>query len=282
MTDRQYYSVRTGSNPYSHNWDLPALLMLMGDVYQNFDRLDYFQEAFGKHCVDEGHIPGRAGSDIGMYVFRKLRKAGLWPIVENMPNYSEDDVFDVLEFLYDLVSKPLEGRYHSWDNCGYHYNTFDRNAGREEFRREINDLLCDFRDGYELSKQGEILSLGAEQLRPLLEQELPEYDTENVDSRVKSAVRKFRHHTPKVEDKREAVRQLADVLEFLRDKLRGILPSKDEDDLFNIANNFGIRHHNLKQKTEYDKEIWLDWVFYCYLNTVHVAVRLLKQTEAEA
>jgi hypothetical protein len=73
------------------------------------------------------------------------------------------------------------------------------------------------------------------------------------------------------------VRQLADVLEFLRPKLKGTLHSKDEDDLFRIANNFGIRHHNPKQKTKYDEQVWLDWIFYCYLNTIHTTVALLKR-----
>ena len=69
-------------------------------------------------------------------------------------------------------------------------------------------------------------------------------------------------------------------LEFLRPKVEKILPSKDEGELFLIANALGRRHHNPKQKTEYDGEIWLDWIFYCYLNTIHTATKLLKRAEA--
>jgi hypothetical protein len=47
---------------------------------------------------------------------------------------------------------------------------------------------------------------------------------------------------------------LLDVLEFLRPAIKQHLNKKDENDIFNIA-NFGIRHHNKDQQTEYDKAI---------------------------
>lgn len=42
-------------------------------------------------------------------------------------------------------------------------------------------------------------------------------------------------------------------------------------DLFQIANEFGVRHHNQKQKqkTNYDERIWLSWMFYYYLANIH-------------
>ena len=61
--------------------------------------------------------------------------------------------------------------------------------------------------------------------------------------------------------------------------MQGAVTDKDENDLFNIANNFGIRHHNDKQKTGYDAALWLSWMFYFYLATIHVVVRKLKPPE---
>ena len=45
-----------------------------------------------------------------------------------------DDLFDVIEFLYDHVSKPIEtdGVYHSWGQCGWHYSKFERENGKKE------------------------------------------------------------------------------------------------------------------------------------------------------
>jgi hypothetical protein len=59
----------------------------------------------------------------------------------------------------------------------------------------------------------------------------------------------------------------------LRPQVKEFFTSKDEGDLFNIANNFGIRHLNEKQKTSYDENIWLSWMFYFYLSTIHVLLR---------
>ena len=69
-----------------------------------------------------------------------------------------------------------------------------------------------------------------------------------------------------------------DVLEFLRPQLKTVLQSQDEQDLFNIANNFGIRHHRPGQKSDYDKAIWLSWMFYFYLATVNAAVRSIAKS----
>jgi hypothetical protein len=279
MTERRYYSVRTGKNPYSSKLDLPFLLRLFHPIYTRYEQRGYFQEAFGYYCIDEGQVEGKLGPDIGAEMLRRLRKPDLWPIYDKWSSYSEDDLFDVVEFLYDWVSKPIDGRFHDYGGCGWHYSTFDREAGRVEFRGEINALLRDYGDGYEVSEDGEVLALPESGMEPLFEQELPEYDPENVESRVEAAKHKFRLHRSSLDDKREAVRALADVLEFLRPKLKAVMLSKDESDLFNIANNFGIRHHSEMQRTDYNGEVWYPWVFHLYLSTIHAVLRLIKEHE---
>jgi hypothetical protein len=270
MADRRYYSVRTGKNPLASTLDLPILSRLFKDLYRQYDAKDYFQEAFGYICVDAGEVPGTLGTDIEFQILRKLRK---------FSEYSEDDVFDMIEFLYDHVSKPVDGNYHSWGNCGWHYHTFDTHTGRQEYRAEINEFLQDYKEGYELSIEGEILTLPDEGQASLLEQNLPVYDPDNVEKRVTNAILKFRRYRSSIEDRRDALRDLADVLEFLRPKLKLIVAKNDESDLFNIANNFGIRHHNDSQKTDYDKPIWYSWMFYYYLATIHAVVRLIAKQE---
>ena len=58
--------------------------------------------------------------------------------------------------------------------------------------------------------------------------------------------------------------------------------SKDEGDLFNIANNFTIRHLNEKQKGNYDSAIWHQWMFYVNLSTIHVITRLMNRKARQA
>jgi hypothetical protein len=91
-------------------------------------------------------------------------------------------------------------------------------------------------------------------------------------------VSKFLRHRSSEEDRRDAVKSLADVLEFLRPKLKRVLKG-DEADLFNIANNYGLRHHNRLQKRDYEANIWLPCIFYVFLATIHAAVRSLKRQE---
>jgi len=276
---RRYYSVRTGKNPLASQLDLPMFLRLFGDLYKNFLQKEYFQEAFGYDCVDAGRVSGTLGEDIEAQIRRRIRKSNLWAIHTAYVGYSEDDVFDVIEFLYDYVSKPIEGFFHDFNNCGWHYDIFDKEAGRQEFRNEINDLLKDYAGGYELSIEGEILALADTGLGNLFQTNLPVYDPENVEFRVNNAILKFRRYRSSSEDRRDAVRDLADVLEFLRPKLKTILTKKDENDIFMIANNFGIRHHEETQKTDYDKSIWYSWMFYYYLATIHATLRLIAKHE---
>jgi hypothetical protein len=67
---------------------------------------------------------------------------------------------------------------------------------------------------------------------------------------------------------------------MLRPKIKTVLMSKEENELFQVANQFGIRHFNDKQKTDYDKPIWHAWIFYCYYSTIHLCLRLIqKQTK---
>jgi hypothetical protein len=110
----------------------------------------------------------------------------------------------------------------------------------------------------------------------LLTERIPHIDEENVQGRIDAAIQKFRRRNGSLDDKRDAVKALADVLEFLREDVKKVITNKDENDLFNIANNFGIRHHNDQQKTDYEKAIWYDWMFYHYLATTQAILKRLK------
>ena len=136
-----------------------------------------------------------------------------------------------------------------------------------------------YREGYELSENGEILESPEQGLEDLVLANLPSYDPKNVESRVESAIHKFRRSRSSPDEKRDAIRDLADVLEILKPQITKVISKKDESDLFQIANKFGIRHHNEEQKQDYDKAIWYNWMFYYYLATIHACVRLIKKAE---
>lgn len=281
MGNRRYYSTRTGKNPDSSRYDLPILLRLFSDFYLEFLNKGYFQEDFGYCCVD-GDVSGKLGFDIEAQMFRAIRKPDMWPIQEKCKSYSEDDLFDVIEFLYDHVSQPIDGYFHGYNACGYHYNTFDKKTGQQEFRDGISQILCDYKEGYELSDNGEILESPEQGLENLFAASLPTHDPNNVEQRVQSAILKFRRYRSSLDERRDAIRDLADVLEFLRPQVKTVISKKDEADLFVIANGFGIRHHNDQQKQDYDKAIWYSWMFYYYLATIHAVLRLIKKGKSQS
>ncbi len=274
MPARRYYSQR--KNHDAVKIDLINLRAIFLSIYSDFERRGYFQEYLGINCVD-AFFPGKAGEDVGDYFLRKIRNKSLWPISLNYFDYSEEELFDVIEFLFDHVSRPISGgESFGHSNCGVHYSNFEKNTGEEDFVAEINEFLNDYGDGFELSRKGEVLSLSGE-FEPILKAELPNYDPENVENKVREAVDKYRKYGSSIDQRKEAVVGLCNVLEFLRPKLAGVITDKDENDLFNIANNFGLRHHNDVQKTNYNKSIWLSWMFYFYLSTIHSVIRLLKK-----
>jgi hypothetical protein len=273
---RNYYSVRSGKRPASDGFSLADFKRFFRATFDRLWEAGFFQEWFGYSCVDAGNVNGKAGSDHNLFVFRKLRTLELWPIWEKLDAYAEDDLFDIIEFLYDHASKGIDGSYHQFNDCGWHYTKFDQQAGRDIFRQEINDILADYGGGFELSQAGEILTLADDEFAPMLSADVPHTDAANVRDRVEAAKLKYRRRA--LSERKDAIRDLADVLEFLRAEAKSVLSSKDEADLFQLANNFGIRHHRRDQKTDYDSSIWLSWMFYYYLATIHACLRLIEKS----
>ena len=177
-----------------------------------------------------------------------MRKCELWPITQQLTSYT-GTILDVIELLSDLVSEPLEGTYHSWGNCGTHYSTFNQPSGRAKFRSEINEILSDYKAGYELVENGEVVEKADKGVETLLTAAFPKALGTDATSIVEEAIALFRRRHASATDRKNAVRMLADAFELLRPKLKNAISAKDEADLFNIANNFAIRHNNDKQNT---------------------------------
>ncbi|WP_295772133.1 hypothetical protein [uncultured Mucilaginibacter sp.] len=276
MIKREYYSVRTGKIAPNEKMNLEVLKKLFLITYNKLSKDGYFQKYFGIDCMD-GFIEGELGEDVDSMIYINLRKENLYPIHENLSNYNEDDLFDVIEFLHDHCSKGIDGYYHSWNQCGYHYEKFNDQEGQKHFRELLNPILREYLNGFEVSDSGEILMLSDNGLSTLFEADIPTSDSENIKDKINLSILKFRRHRSTLEDRKEAIRELADVLEFLRPAIKNHLNRKDENDIFKIANNFGIRHHNKDQQTDYDKPIWYSWMFYYYLATIHTVLRISKK-----
>lgn len=271
---RRYYSART--NPKSLSTE--ELYHKLQNLYLLFRDKDYFKKKAG---ITKENLPDailhEAAIDLTFQPF---------PITKWMPeNITEDHIFDTIEFLFDRASKPgeLVGMTDNGWNY-YDYDGYDDKTGQDEFREKTNAILAEYKTGFELTQAGIILAKGAYGLQYILDADIIPYDETNVDSKVRNAIVKWRNRHLTIEEKKEAIRELADVFEWLKKtkNLGSVLNNRDESMLFEIANNFGIRHHNPDQKTNYDRAIWYSWIFHFYLATYHAAIRLLiKQEKAE-
>lgn len=275
----KFFSQRAGLSPHPRGLPFDEVMELFVRVYNSLTNGGYFAEAFGYGCVDAGWIDGTIG-DIGLDIRLATRKANLWPIETLAFMGGEDDLFDFIEYLYQNVSKPTKGILHSFNDCGMHWSEFDKSVGQREFREKINALLSQYERRFELAESGEILMLPDHGFEEIFKAKIPSTQA-NVISRTEAAVLRFRRHGSTRDDRRQAVRDLADVLEALRPQMTAAITGKDEGDLFNIANNFGIRHNNDRQKTDYDA-VWLSWMFYFYLSTIHVILRRIEPSKNAA
>jgi len=255
---------------------LRELYVKLQNLYLFFRDKDYFKEQAGitKHDLPSA-IQHEAGIELDFQPFRITK----WSVAD----LTEDHVFDTLEFLYDRASRPGSWSRMTTDT-GWNYEDYedyDSEAGRTDFREKANLFLADYGDGFELTEQGTILALGSHGLEQILDAEIPSYDEVNVDSKVRDAITKWRNRKLSLQEKKAAIRELADVFEWLKKtkNLSQILDNKDESAIFDLANNFAIRHHNPKQKTNYDQAIWYSWIFHFYLATYHASIRLLIKKE---
>jgi hypothetical protein len=224
----------------------------------------------------EGHIDGVWGSstdDIESTFFIELKMVNLYPVEDYINDYDEATLFSVIEFLYDYVSEPQTKTYHHWDNCGWHTRDYDAKKGKLEYQKRLNEILRQYSRGYELSNTGEIQEIAPTGLETLLEENINTKTPESIEDRIQHAKDKFRRYNASLNDKRDALRELAAVLEFL--KKEGItLSKKDDSDLFQIMNQFDIRHHNKLQQGDYDKDAWYDWIFYTTLASINALLKL--------
>lgn len=242
----QYYSQRNGSNPNLDGLPLSDTIDLFLRVYNQLESEGYFTQAFGFWCIDNDHVEGLV-KDVELEMLLSIRKKNLWPLSQYAQSYTEDDFLDVIEFLYQHVSKPIDGTMHSYGGCGMHWETFNKKDGQAVFIEKINTVLAHYKNKYELDACGQVLSKPEKGFEQIFKADVPS-DDHNIVDRINAATTQFRRHGSTIDDRRQAVRDLADVLEYLKPKVKQLLSNKDEQDLFNIANNFGVRHHNDKQK----------------------------------
>ena len=145
---RQYYTSRMGMRKL----DAAGLYQKLKHFYLYFRDRDYFKERLG---ITTDNLPERTKNKAAMAL-----KFQIFPLESWQPeDIAEEKIFDAIEFLFDHVSLPGELYDILTSFCGVcqDYDGYDTEAGREEFRWEMNGLLIDYGEGYKLHDTGEIV-----------------------------------------------------------------------------------------------------------------------------
>jgi hypothetical protein len=214
--------------------------------------------------------------DAEEYLISRLRVSGLGrdllngdePFISPFMPTDLDLLLDLVELIHaEIVAKPI---MIAPPDCT-DIEGFDKPAGQALFREEINEVLALANPPLELLPIGHVVER-SEEHRNLYVEPIPENTEAEVKDPVEHALGLFLRREATVGDQRAAVKQLADALEHLRSEVDEQLLSKDERDLFRIANEFAIRHNRADQKREYDQPVWLAWMFHVYLATIRAVV----------
>jgi hypothetical protein len=289
---RAYYAHRHKGEAPSLTFD--ELLAAVEGRFRHFYPMGYLQKAFGYDCVDDtGGEFGEVGYALPEH-FRRVTGlemgSGPWRFLARA---SEPELFTLLEFIYDYIAKPdpSTGMRHTVAPdgqcpdgvCGWHFSPgkaqFDVDAGRREWREALNPCLKHYGDGYELTPEGEVRKLSPEGFEELLSRPAPEDAPRTNAEKLDIAVRTFRLAKSSREERKAAVRQLADILEWYRHQVVKVHMTDDEKELFETVNKFGVRHNNQVQKDDY-REDFLEYLFYRYLAAVQLCMKLAHEEPA--
>jgi hypothetical protein len=217
-----------------------------------------FGLSFPSQCED-GH--GNAGADdeavrLNMAGYRLIVPASARTL--DSEEITDTQVFDLIEYTYEHVAKPLPGNFHSF--FGHYHTGYDQATGRKDFADEVNRLFERNGIAYEL-REGQV-----ERLAPSVLQEVlvhPAFNTRDttLDEILGTAREKFLNRDLKV--RREALEKLWDAWERLKslsdtnDKKRSVQILLDRaaaepnfrarlegeaKQLTEIGNSFFIRH----------------------------------------
>lgn len=201
------------------------------------------------------------------------------PVHEHLSELSEPVLLGLHEIIHDLVSKATATTYHSYGQCGDHPTAYDTEEGREAWIDRVNQYLGRLPPGYRMDDEGRIELLLDDPAAAILDSPLPPDTEPAVVDRVERAVARFKRGTTSWDDREAALRDLADVLERIRPKAKARLHKKDERDLFQLLNQFRIRHFDHGQRDDYDRPIFLTWAFYECLAAIHACERLADRAD---
>lgn len=234
--------------------------------------LGYFPKVLPKECVDDRSTWSIDPSD---KISKAIRYEITWPseLESGSLSVPDDLLYSVIEYFHDQAQRPRTRSFHGWDECGYHYDDHNKASGGVVYRWRVNELLESYGIALRLGNQGDelgkLIQHATLNLDDLGDQAVAVAGSSR-DKTVAEAIQLYRKRAATTTDRRAAIAQLANYIELRRKDFAQVkFASKDEQDLFNIFNNFMIRHGNKTQKNDYGDE-YLDWIFWTSVSAIQL------------
>jgi AbiJ N-terminal domain 4 len=200
------------------------------------------------------------------------------------------ELLDLIEFAYEKIVQPMRrGDLH--DYFGHYHLDFDRDAGRNAFRQEINLIFERNGVAYELREAGQIDRVAPEGLREPLSQAVFQTGDGTLDELLERARTKFLSRDPAT--RRESLETLWDAWERLKSledannkregtrrildraanepNFRGMLEAEARA-LTEIGNDYMIRHAEVNKIPINDDE-HVDFLFHRLFATIRLLLR---------
>jgi len=227
----------------------------------------YFPKILPTKCFDDEEAI--LLSDVAIKLTDAIGTNVNWPLTgDHLGPVPDPILFSLIEYFHDQSQRPRTSSEHKY--CGLHFHTFNRAAGEDVYRWKLNRLLETYnihlRMGAIGAEQGRLVKHFGTPLDSLADAQIETRATRPEDE-VAEAIRGFRSRDATLALKRASLALLAGDLERRRAEVKKALLTRDEADLFQIANQFAIRHRKDDQKDDYRAE-YLDWIFWSYLSTV--------------
>ncbi len=201
------------------------------------------------------------------------------------------DILDLIEFCWKSVGKPSRTSSHSY--FSHYHLAFDEEAGRNQFRNEVETIFRRNGIAYVLSEDGHIERLTPLVFQHTLVQSESHTGDAELDRLLSTARRKFLD--PRPETRREALESLWDAWERLKtldgqgdkkaqaqamlDNAAGASSPKFRDaldkeavELTNIGNSLRIRHSETNQEMLTTSE-HMDYLFYRLYSLVQLVLK---------
>lgn len=266
---KKYYAERMGLLTKSLKLSIGDLRDMFYMTYLYFCRKEAFNVAYRGVYQECGGVnrqilaPTMAPSP-DVFFALKTQAQDIWPIEDAYLSYSENDLFTVMEILYDHI-----GVYNSATN------KVECVQLQTEYAEHINNLLKCYGDGYYLEPtNGFVMKMPNIALKEQLQSEC-EHVPDDVLERMRSATQSFYRFDSDMETKKKAICTLADILENIREPLKETLNqeyqiNKNDHDkvIFDVVNNFNIRHDKANQLKGYSRDIWYDWAMQYYTSVI--------------